>query len=478
MPSDSNFPIRFPLSNDAKAARRERTCRLIALIALAVIFLAVMVQFEVGTIRRDDNDDDHKGAVARWSRTIPKFWAGENIYAKDTLHPNMPFTVILLTPLSLLAPAWQALVLSVLKLLAVISTILMAARLAGDDDKPIADWVIGLALLWSLQILISDFQHGNTNTFVLFFVTLHLWLFRKGSDVWAGAALAVAICLKMTPALFVLYWLYQREWKLLSLTAIWGFVFVGVVPAAFIGVEQHILLTQTWLNNLIIPGLVKGAWYPIHVNQSLSGVLSRYFQSGPNGDIFWNPDDVPVYDPTKQTGWITLVAMSTEHAKWLIRLCQVAVVGLMAWGIGWVKLKRNDGRRMLHYGLIALGMMILNQRTWMHHATVTLLASIAIWQGIAFGHVTARIRKWAMGLIVAAGLFVWLNASDLYEVVAKIAEYDRDVGEHWADVADAYGPTLVFFLLMFAASVLLSVALRRRDIPYADHRQKINDGLP
>jgi hypothetical protein len=475
---DPNFPIRFPLSENAKLARHQRVWRAIAIAVLIGIFIAVVVQFEIGTVRRTDDDDDHKGAIARWSRTIPRFWNGENIYTTDTLHPNMPFTVILLTPLSLLAPAWQALVLSLLKLLAVLSVLLMAARLASDDDKPIADWVIGLALLWGLQILISDFQHGNTNTFVLFFVTLQLWLFRKGQDLWAGAALAVAICLKMTPALFVLYWLYQRQWKMLGFTAMWGLIFVGVVPALFVGVEQHRILTTTWLENLIFPGLVEGAWYPIHVNQSLSGTLSRYLLTGPNGNIFWNPDDIPNYANIKEEQWITLVAMTEAHAKMVIRIGQVAIVGLIAWAVGWTKLPRTDGRRMLHYGLVALGMMILNQRTWMHHATVTFLASLAIWQGIAFGHITARARQWAMGLMVAAGFFVWFNASDLYEVIARAAGYSGVDGEHWADVADAYGPTLVFFLLMFAASVVLCAALRKSDPPYAQKRQKINDGLP
>lgn len=482
MPPYANFPISFPLSPDEKAARAQRVARVVAIVGLVTIFLAVCVQFQLLSARDLKPDEqgqvDTKGAIARWSRTTPKFWAGENIYEEDTLHPNMPFTVILLTPLTLMPPLLQAAVLSALKLTALLATILMAARLACDDDKPVADWILGLALLWSLQILISDIQHGNTNTFVLFFVTLHLWLFRKGRDLWAGAALAVAICLKMTPALFVLYWVYQRQWKLLGTTAMWGAVFVGVVPVLFIGPSQHILLTRTWLENLIFPGLVKGAWYPIHINQSLPGVLSRYFLAGPNGDIFWNPDDYAVQGTQPYgTGWITVVSLSEPTLKLIIRSLQITIVAIGAWAIGWRRLARTDGRRMLHYGLVVLGMMILNQRTWMHHATVTLLASIAIWQGVAFGRMKSAARKWALGLMIAAGPFVWLNAADMYKVIAKLAGYSSREGKRWADYADAYGPTFICFLLLFAASVVLAVSLRRSDPPYATTRQKLNDGL-
>jgi hypothetical protein len=472
------LPIACPTSGDPRQAAVQKGLRIAAYVTFFAILILVMVQFQHLTVQKLREDaTDSKGAIPRWRAHVHDLWDGENIY-ETKLHPNTPFVTILLTPLAMLPMTYLALAVSLLKFLAIIATILMAARLAVDGDRKVADWILGLAMLWSLQVLISDLQHGNTNTFVLFFIVLHAWLFRRGQDVLAGGALAMAICLKMTPALFVLYWLYQRQWRLLATTFIWGIVLSVGVPFCVFGPDRFGDLFGTWLDKLIIPGLIKGAWYPIHINQSLSGVISRYFLAGQNGDIGWNPDDCPVYANHVHTpAWITLVTMSESAVRWILRLLQVAVVGLMAWGIGWRKLARTDGRRMLHYGLITLGMMILNQRTWQHHATVTLVTTIAIWQAIAYGRISSRARKWALGLMIAAGPFMWLNASDLYVLAAKIGGQDSNVGKAWADIGDAYGPTLMYFLIMLICGVVLLRGLRNSDPAYAITRQKLSDGI-
>ncbi len=471
-----SLPISAPYSADPRRRHVERTLRVVAYVLLVVVFVGVAVQFQHGTVRRlRDDDATTKGAMARWQYAFRDFWAGENIY-EEMRHPNMPFTVILLSPLAYLSPATMAGALSALKLIALAASILMVARLAGHKGGRTRDWIIGLALLWSLQLLISDIQHGNTNIFVLTMIVLHLWLFRKGKDIPAGAALAVAICLKMTPALFILYWVYQRNWRLLGGVVAAGVVFVVGVPVLALGQEQYATLMGTWWSNLIKPGL-KASWYPIHINQSLPGVMSRYFIAGANGDIFWNPDDYHVHGKQPHQGWITLVAMAEPTVKMMVRGLQVVVVAAIAWGIGWRKLPRDDGRRMLHYGMITLGMMILNQRTWQHHATVLLIAVVGIWQAIAFGRMSRRARRWAIGLMIAAGPLLWLNASDLYKVVAKAMGESSKVGERWADYADAYGPTFWFFVLLLAASVVLARAMRRVEPAYAEGRQTLADEL-
>jgi len=330
-----SLPLRRPCSADPRRRRTERALRIGAYALLAVILLAVAMQFQHGTAKRiKDDDPTSKGAMARWRGPFRQFWAGEDIYAVAR-HPNMPFTVIVLSPLAYLPPAAMAAVLSALKLAVLAASILMAARLAGHGRSGTRDWVVGLALLWSLQLLIGDLQHGKTNTFVLGLLLLHLWLYRMGKDLPAGAALAAAICLKMTPALFVLYWLYQRNWRLLAGVAVAGAVFVVGVPVLAVGPGRYVSLMDSWLNGLVKPGLVEGAWFPIHINQSMSGVMSRYFLVGPNGDIFWNPDDFHVHGQQEQMGWITLVALPAPVVKMMLRCGQVLVVAAIAWAIGW-----------------------------------------------------------------------------------------------------------------------------------------------
>ena len=511
-----SLPYSSPLPESPAARRWATAARIGAYALFAAVLVGVVAQVQYLTmknVRKGEAWDRehlgltlreavalgrpkaHRGALGRWRLAIHQFWDGQNIYRAvsqggdaqrppDTgtptvwLHPNMPFTVVLLSPLAYLPVGAMTLTWNVLKVLMLLATLLMLADLGRHGERRLGDWVLGLGLLWAIMFVIGDIQHGNTNVFVLGAITLHLWLYRKGHDAWAGASLALAICLKMTPALFVLYWLYQRNWKLLAGTLAAGVVFVFVVPMTALsiafGPEHYFRLTATWLDNLILPGLVKGAWYPIHINQSISGVMSRYFLSepSPNGNIFWNPDDAP-YSSQVRFQWIALASLGEATVKWIIRACQVVVVGLMAWAIGWRKLPRDDGRRLLHYGLVALGMLLLNQRTWDHHAAVLLIASVGVWRAIAHGRAPSRRRAWALGMMLAAGLLVWLTGTDLFVLLARAAGLGKEAGGHWADVFDAYGPTFLYFVLLLAAAAALAAGLKGSGDPFAEERQKL-----
>ncbi len=532
-----SLPFRVEPANPDQA-RRIRVLRVVAWFVLAGALITPFIQFMVGTlenraagIRSRDKfaairadaaltqatallsghplaiDPDafaaklirelvpksHKGAIGRWRRHVHALWDGENIYrtprqvhAQRTapsdpaghgpivLHPNMPFTVILLTPFAML-PVWaMAATFTALKIAVFLVVVWMIAELAGHHQRKIPDWVLGLGVAWALPFVIGDIQHGNTNVFVLAFVVLHLWAYRCGRDWLAGLGLAVGICLKMTPALFLLYWLYRRNWKILGTTAVAGLVLAVLLPMALLGPAHYVELTGTWLENLIIPGLVKGAWYPIHINQSLPGVASRYFigPPHPSGNILWNPDDDPYYT-INQAEYITVVALDPAMVKWIVRVGQVAIVAAICWAIGWRKLDRTDGRRSLEYGLVAAGMMLLNQRTWDHHAGVMLIAAVPVWQAIAYGRMGRRRRIVALVCVLLAGGLVWTGGTFLFRVYGVLAGLPTSRAKHLADVSDAYGPIFFYFLLMLIASVLTRRALGKRQAPYAPVRQTL-----
>ncbi|MCD6303832.1 MAG: DUF2029 domain-containing protein [Planctomycetes bacterium] len=522
------WPYISPQVEDPAARRKVRALRAAAYAALAAALITPIVQFQVSTMRtlrkvaRFDREHPDwtpavgrarhlvrpradKGAIGRWRKAVRQFWAGRNIYRRPPLdysaaesrpvssaaspadygrtymHPNMPLVLVLLTPFAYM-PVWaMALSFNVLKLLALIAAVGMSARLAAHRERRVVDWVVLLGLLWSLTFIVGDVRHGNMNVFVLLLLTAHLWFYRRGRDVSAGAALAAAVCIKLTPALFLLYWLYQRNWRLLGAAVVFLAVLAVIVPAGALcaadgsigaGVHHYAVLAGTWLDNMILPGLVKGSWYPEHINQSLSGVVSRYFLAGRDGDIYWGPDDDPYYQG-RQHGWITLLALSPAAARWLLRAGQAVIVLLMAWSIGWRRLPRDDGRRALHYGLVLLGMMLLNQRTWDHHAAVLLPAGVAMWQAIAYGRMGRRARVAALGLAVAGGLAGWLDRAELFKAVARLAGLHGADREAFAHVARAWGPTFYCFVLLLAAMVILSAALRNRSEPYAASRQKL-----
>jgi hypothetical protein len=286
--------------------------------------------------------------------------------------------------------------------------------------------------------------------------------------VSAGVALSAAICLKLTPALFVPYWLAQRNWRLAGAAAVSTIVLAVAVPAAALGPARSWQLTEAWVRHVVGPAAGGGQWYPQHSNQSLAGVASRYFLTGRDGDYMHAPDDVA----DDRHGWITLVALQPGTVRWIVRAGQLAVLAMLAWAIGWRRLGRDDGRRMLHYGLITLGMMLLNQRAWDHHAAVVLVAALAVWQAIAYGRVGRGMRAVSLGMALLAGVGVWLTRSDVVTSIARLGGA-ADAAGAWADRVEAYGPTFYYFVLLLVAGAILAARLRRLEEPYAAERQKL-----
>lgn len=493
-----------------------RVLRIVAYTALGLTLLVPVIQLQVRVM--DDLADvdawhadreagalskaehragpptDSTGAMNRWASHIRAFWRGKNIYAEPgafadspqagqsddpwdrggVRHPNMPFVVILLTPFAFLPESIAALTFTVVKLLLAIAGGLAAIRFCNHRDHRMSDWVVGLAMASWILLAISDIQHANTNLFVLAFIGLHLGFYRQGKDIAAGASLAVAICIKITPLLFVVYWLAQRSWKLLIATTVAGLIFAIVVPAATLGPARYVDLTQTWLDNLIFKG-VKGSWYPVHVNQSVPGTVGRYLLDGQaGGDYNYSPDDygawedMPAHRPPR---WIAFASLDETTVKWIIRGLQLGVLGLMAAAIGWRTLPRDDGRRGLHVAMVLATMLLVNQRTWDHHAVILLPAYLAIWYALAYGRIKRRWRVTALTLTILAGATLWLSAGELLEGLGHA--FGAEDEEEFANHLLAYGPRMYTWLLTFLAAAVCCFALKGKTDPYAQTRQPV-----
>lgn len=399
----------------------------------------------------------HKGAIGRWKREILAYVDdGRNIYGWETGsegHPNMPATAVLLYPIVKLPTPAMALVWNVGKLAAVAAMICMAASVVTPGGMRLPDWLVLIGILCAIQFYSADIQHGNTNVFVACSVIAHVWLFRTGRDVPAGLCLALAVCLKVTPLLFVLYWLTQRQWRLLAGVAI-GLIALLALPFAVLDAGHYVQTTKAWVSSILLPG-ASGAWYPTHINQSLHAMVARLFTGGQTGNFLWDPDEPHA---TGQAAWITLVDLGPAAAKLLLQGLQAALLLLSAWAIGFRRLDRDDGRRALHYGLILTLMLLLNQRSWDHHAAYLILATMAIVVATHYGRSSPTFRKWCA---IALGVLILIEQAMPGDLL------DKTFGEHTADRIAAYGTTFWMFLGLWVLCLLHSLKLKHLEPAYA-----------
>jgi len=504
-----NWPMSLDWPADPKKRKQVKIIRIAAVTMFVVLLFIPTLQLELGTIKNQrkaakydrlmaagkltsqqiaaGRPKSHKGAVNRWRVACEQFWQGKNIYLTPdqasklpessendvTLHPNMPFIVILLSLFAMPPMAVGGLIFTILKIIAILLGVLATAEIVSDVNKKVPDWIIGVALAFSVLFFIGDIQHANTNGFVFAFVAAHLWLYRRGRDYAAGAMLAVAICIKMTPALFILYWLYQRNWKLLGGCIAAGILFAILVPAMFMGPAHYCELTHSWLDNLIFKG-VGGAWYPVHINQSLPAVLGRYLLGDQQGaNYLWNADDNP--NGISEFASIAVANLSEHTVKNIIRLAQAALMCIGAYAIGWRRLPRTDGRRALGYGVVIMLMLLLNQRTWDHHAAPMLIAMAAGWFAIAYGNIGPAVRKCTFGMMLAAGLVIWLTSGDLLCAYGRLCGLSKPAAEDNANMIAAYGTDFWAFLLVFFSLAVLAVRLSKADPAYSQKKMSLSE---
>jgi Glycosyltransferase family 87/WD40-like Beta Propeller Repeat len=144
------------------------------------------------------------------------------------MEPITPFSAIFLWPLTHLAPlaakhVWLAVNAGLLWVSA-----WMLVRMTGIRASRMA---LLIAVSYPLE---RHMQNGQFYLPVLFLLTLGLWFYLRGQSFGAGAAVAVAVGLKVSPVLFALYFARRRDWRAVG-GALAGGVGVAAISIAAFG---------------------------------------------------------------------------------------------------------------------------------------------------------------------------------------------------------------------------------------------------
>ena len=203
-----------------------------------------------------------------------------------------------------------------------------AFRLVESPNQPIPAWAKALTIVLSIRPILGDLTHGNINIFILFLVMASLYSFSRGRDRLSGVLLALAIACKVTPALFVVYFLYKRAWGVLIGCAIGLVLFFFVVPSLIFaaqsgslaaGWERNWSALTAWIDGMIVPYLVHGMVTPEKENQSLPGVLTRLLTHSPSFSAWVDNVYVPL-------AYHNIANLDSATIKRIVQGCQVLFV--------------------------------------------------------------------------------------------------------------------------------------------------------
>jgi alpha-1,2-mannosyltransferase len=307
-----------------------------------------------------------------------------------------------------------------------------------DPDRPFPAWAKALTILLSLRPILGDLSHGNVNLFILFLVVSALYGFHRGRDYLAGSTLALAIACKITPALFVPYFLWKRAWKTLAGCLAGLVMFLVIVPGYFLGSERNLDLLSSWTRQMVTPFVLQGTVTSEHPNQSLPGLVFRLATHNPS---FLDGKGEPLrYD--------NLAAWSPRSAGWIIKGCMAAFALLIAWSCRTPTTDRQGWRLAAEFSLVILGMLLFSERTWKHHCVTLILPFAVLAYYLAVCRPGRRLRAYLLGSLAAVFLLtISTSTNGIWDVLDGAAKQ-----------AQVYGAYVWAHLVLVAALV---VVLRR-----------------
>lgn len=406
------------------------------LAALLLLVLGLGVQY---TLKAADD----RSAFVRWRNQLHDLGRGVDIY-QAYIYPNAPIMALLLYPLAevedrsilgFTVPA-GALAWFFLKIGLTVLAFYWAFRLIEEKDRPFPAWAKAATILVSLRPIVGDLSHGNVNLLILFLVVAALYAFKRGKDVIAGLTLALAITCKVTPALFVPYFLWKRAWKTVAACLIGMALLFVVVPGAILGPAHNWKLLNSWVEKMILPFTVGGEVTTEHCNQSLPGLIYRL---GTNSPSFLDENDRPAE-------FHNFASLDPATARMLLKVLGIGFLVLLAWSSRTRIQCRDDWRLSAEFAIVVLGMLLFSERTWKHHCVTLVLPFGVLCYCIAACRPSTGMRNYLIGSIAASLLVMATTSTTLWE------PFGYKLG---AKMAQVYGAFVWAELILVAALVVL-----------------------
>ncbi len=405
---------------------------------LLLFFVALSVQYSFKVL---DQDHNNRSAFLRWREQILLLDDGVNIWASHN-YPNPPIMVLLLQPVVKLPPLVGSLTWFYLKVGMAVASIVLTFRLIETSERPFPAWGKALAVILSLRAITGDLSHGNVNLFILLLVVGALHAFYQRRDFLSGLLLALGIACKVTPALFVPYFVWKRAWKSLAGCAAGLVLFFWLVPGLVLGMERNTAYLHSWVDRMILPFVVGGEVTTEHNNQSLPGLVYRMVTHSPSFSTYVND----VYTPLEYHNFLDL---SPAAARWTVKGCMALFALLVVWVCRTPTAVRSGWRLAAEFSLVALGMLLFSERTWKHHCVTLLLPFGAIAYYLSACRPGPALRGYLFGTLALVVLLMITTSTGLVDDLERAAK-----------LAQVYGAYVWAYLLLMAA---LTVLLRRKD---------------
>jgi len=350
----------------------------------------------------------------------------------------LAFTPLWLLPYRIAAYVWY--LLEVAEIGGCLAAVSRFSRKAAKTQSPqsergrVAIWVV--ALLGVAQYLVMNLHYGNAQVITTFLVFAGLYLAMghpvatapgtvgdhnaagaggvegKGRETWAALLMALAITIKVTPALLLPYFAMKRRWRLLLLTGAFG-VALNLAPALYFGPAGNARLLGEWYRHVVADQEFHEINGP--VNLSMKGQLHRSLTRIDYGKRLDGDSNYPA---------VNLMRLSPEQVDriWLIlAACLFVVILIWIWRAGTLPGEVGSGeqqavsrglsfdqRRFLEIGVMICLMLLVEPLT----SKIYFVALMwPMWALLEFGYGRGERTTRARAIATAAGALAMVNVA-------------------------------------------------------------------
>jgi alpha-1,2-mannosyltransferase len=360
----------------------------------------------------------YRGALQAWA-------AGEPLYSFTRRHTGYGFTYPPFAGLILAPLAWgrwqvQAVLLTAASVAVVaLSTARFVAPVARRAGwPPIVATTAAVAVALLMAPVRETLAFGQINLLLVGLVLADVVAVRRGWR-WAGAGTGLAASIKLTPAIFVLYFLVTRRWRPAAVAI--GTFLAATLSAALVAPHASLQYwTEALWNGSRIGHIDKTS------NQSLLGMLAR------------------------------IAAPTPAHLVWVVLAGVVLVIGMAR-----ARRAFAEGDELVGLTLTGLTGTLIAPISWTHHL-YWLVPAVVVLTDLARGRTAVPTWPWSRlsprGTALTAGIAALVIGTACSSDV--IWFFQRDVGlTHAGGLPGMVGEN-AFVLAMLAVVTLLPARAR------------------
>jgi hypothetical protein len=233
---------------------------------------------------------------------------------------------------------------------------------------------------------------GQVNVLVFVLIALAYLAFVRRRPQISGGLLALSAWIKLWPIVLIAYFVWKREWKVVS-GAILGLLLIGMLTFAFVGAEQ----TTSFFTDRL-PEIANGTQPDLdHLNQSIPGIFAKMF--APSSKYV-----LPL---------IQSPALSQQGSRIAVLLLMITTIILCSWPIA---LKGRE-QFSTEFSLVVIAAMLITGRLFESNLILLLPAYFFIAEQLQQEH-TPSWRQFA--LPVASVVLI-----DMHRVIWTLANPNK-----------------------------------------------------